>query len=155
MINKQNISEIIQRKIAGTTLFLVEIKIDSGNNISVFLDDEDGRVTIERCIEISRYLEDNLDREIEDFSLEVSSSGIGQPFKKKKQYEKNVGKSIAVLLKNGLKIEGELRTVGEEGFEISYKVKEKLENEKRPKLVNKIEKINFEDTKSVIEIIEI
>lgn len=155
MIDKQNISEIIQRKIAGTTLFLVEIKIDSGNNISVFLDDEDGGVTIETCIEISRYLEDNLDREVEDFSLEVSSAGIGQPFRVKKQYKKNIGKPLAVLLKNGLKIEGELRAVGEEGFEISYKVKEKLENEKRPKLVEKIEKISFEDTKSVIEIIKI
>lgn len=154
MIDKQNISKIIQEKIAGTTLFLVEIKIDSGNNISVFLDSENG-VTIDECIEISRYLEDNLDREVEDFSLEVSSAGIGQPFKVKKQYEKNVGKTIAVLLKNGLKIEGKLKVVGENDFEISYKVKEKIENEKRPKLVDKIEKINFEDAKSVIEIIKI
>ncbi len=154
MITKESITNIVEQKIEQTDLFLVEVKIDTSNNISVFLDGEQG-VSIDKCVEISRFIESNLDRETEDFALEVSSAGIGQPFKVFKQYQKAINKDVEVLLLNGIKREATLLNADENQITISYQVKEKPEGAKRPKMVEKTETLSFDEIKSVTEIIRI
>jgi ribosome maturation factor RimP len=89
-------------------------------------------VLIEHCIELSKFIESQLNREIEDYELNVSSSGLDQPYKLSRQYIKNVGRDVAVLLKDNNKVEGTLIDADEEGFSI--------------KAISKIKKITTETT---------
>jgi len=152
MIEKTVIEELVKEKIEGSNLFIVEIKIDTHNAISVFVDSPTG-VSIDTCVGISRHIEHSFDREEEDFSLEVSSPGIGIPFKVYEQYEKVLGKTIEVLFINGNKIEGILVELNKENFTVQHTVKEKPEGAKRPKWVEKQDIIDFNEIKSVKEII--
>ncbi len=154
MISVDTIKELVEEKIADSELFVVEIKVDTANNISVFVDSANG-VDVKQCIEISKHIEGAFDRDEEDFALEVSSAGIGQPFKVIQQYKKVIGGTIEVLFTDGRKLQGELLEVDIEDFEIKYSVKEKLEGAKRPTLVEKTEKIKYADVKSAKEVITV
>jgi ribosome maturation factor RimP len=107
------ITELVNKKIAGTDLFIGEIKVKSGNIIYVFLDGDCG-VTIEQCADVSRYIEQGLDRMKEDFELHVSSYGIGQPLKFFRQYKNAIGKTLSVVTEEGVKYIGKLLHVDEE-----------------------------------------
>jgi len=112
MIGKNTILELAEERIEelGAGIYVVDLKIGTGNQIFLELDKEQGSISIEECMSVSRNIEHNLDREIEDFSLEVSSAGLDQPFRVLKQYKKNIGKTVKVLtLEHGKKIEGVLR----------------------------------------------
>jgi ribosome maturation factor RimP len=115
MITEKSVINLVEQHIQGTDIFLVEVTVKSGNAIRVHLD-RPGGISIEQCAEISRYLNGNLDREVEDFSLEVSSPGVGVPFKVKQQYEKNTGHVIEVILKDGTCREGKLGSVTGNGI---------------------------------------
>jgi ribosome maturation factor RimP len=106
------ITELVNKKIEGTDLFIGDIKVKSGNIIYVFLDGDYG-VTIEQCADISRYIEHNLDRMKEDFELHVSSYGIGQPLKFFRQYKNAIGKNLSVITEEGIKHAGKLLQVDE------------------------------------------
>ena len=80
MIQQQVIIDLVNKATQGTELFLVEAKVTPANKILVFLDSEKG-VTIDDCSKISRYIESNLNRDVEDFELNVSSFGLNQPLK--------------------------------------------------------------------------
>ena len=99
MINKEKIHSIVNELIEDTDLFLVEIKVSSSNKIDVYVDGKNG-ITIKQCVEISRAIEGSLDRDTEDFDLQVSSPGIDSAFKVKEQYIKSIGKNVEVLLKD-------------------------------------------------------
>lgn len=118
MISEKGIIELVNEKIRGTDIFLVEVRIGSGNAIKVHLDRPDG-ISIEQCVEINRYLNQHLDRDEEDYSLEVSSPGIGVPFKVTQQYEKNLGHVIEVVLRDGTRVEGTLESVTGEGIQVA------------------------------------
>lgn len=152
MIESSTIEKLVLEKIEGTDLFLVEVKIDTMNNINVSVDSPKG-VSIDTCVGISRHIEGSFDREEEDFSLEVSSPGIGVPFKVFQQYEKVLGKTVEVLFLDGTKQEGTLKDLKKENFTIEYSVKEKPEGAKRPKWVEKSRTIEFTEVKSTKEII--
>ncbi len=152
MIDKAVIETLVNEKIEDTNLFMVEIKIDSLNSINILVDSPTG-VSIDTCIGISRHVENSLDRETEDFALEVSSPGIGMPFKVFEQYKKVVGKTVEVLLFTGKKVEGTLQKLNNSNFTIEYSVKEKLEGAKRPVWVDKKQKIDFSEIKTTKEII--
>ena len=152
MIEKNVIEQLVKEKIEGTNLFLVEIKIDSNNSISIFVDSPNG-VDVVTCVGISKHVEEAFDREVEDFSIEVSSPGIGIPFKVIEQYEKVLGKTIEVLFKDGEKLQGILAELNNNNFTVEYSVKEKPEGAKRPIMVDKKKIIDFDDVKSTIEII--
>lgn len=152
MIEKQKIEALTQEFIENKGLFVVDIKVDNANNVSVTIDSMQG-VDIETCVELSRHIEGAFDREVEDFSLEVSSPGIGLPFKVLQQYQKVLNKSVAVVLNDGKKLIGDLKKVTEQDIEICYKAKEKAEGQKRPQWVEKIEVLTFEQIKSTIELI--
>ncbi len=122
MIKETTIRELVEAKLKDTSLFLVEVKVRTGNRIVVFADGETG-ITIDDCVDISRYIESKLDRDVEDFELEVSSPGILQPFKVEKQYIKNIGKQVQVLMKDGIKKNGTLLSVDNKSISIEEKTK--------------------------------
>lgn len=152
MIDTKIILNLVSEKIDGTPLFLVEAKVDSRNNISVFVDSPQG-VSIDECVAISRHVENALDRDSEDFTLEVSSPGIGDPFRVLKQYQKSIGRTVDVLYKSGKKIQGELMAVTQDEIIVKYSAKEKPEGAKRPKMVEKETQIKFDEIKTTKEII--
>ena len=96
--------------------FLVEIKIKPTNNVKVFLDGDQG-ITIEKCIAINRALYRKMEETAlfpnGDFSLEVSSPGLDEPLKLFRQYKKNIGRPVEVLLKDGIKVTGKMIDVQE------------------------------------------
>jgi ribosome maturation factor RimP len=120
MITEETLKDLVEQHIRGTDIFLVEVVVRPGNAIRVHVDRPEG-ISIDQCVEISRYLNGKLDREVEDFSLEVSSPGIGVPFRVKQQYEKNTGHKIEVSLKDGTRLEGTLLKVTEGGINLRDK----------------------------------
>jgi len=95
MIQESTVRALIDETIEGTDIFLVDLKISGGNKISVLVD-AIGGLPITDCMKVSRGIEHNLDRESEDFSLDVSSPGLDKPLKVFRQYEKNIDRSIKV-----------------------------------------------------------
>ena len=91
-------------------MFIVDITVGTGNSIEVLVDSDKG-ISIEDCVKINRHIEQNLDRDVEDFSLEVSSPGLTQPFKHLRQYQKNIGKKVELVARSGEKEEGILKSV--------------------------------------------
>ena len=98
MIDKTALSETVQKAISGTSLFLVDIQVNPGNAIVVEIDSPDG-VDIDTCAEITRKIEAEFDRDVEDYELEVGSAGLTSPFKVKGQYLKNIGNQVEILTK--------------------------------------------------------
>ena len=152
MIEKKQIEEIVQSRIEGTDLFLVEVKVDTQNNITVTVDSPEG-ISVDTCVVLSQYIESQLNREAEDFALEVSSPGVGQPLKVLQQYTKILNGTVEVLLSNGIKLNGILREANAEGILLEYETKEKPEGAKRPVKVIKTEPYAFTEIKSVKETI--
>ena len=120
MITNEAIIELVEQHIQGTDIFLVEVSVKSGNVIRIHVDRPDG-ISIDECVKISRHLNEMLDRDVEDYSREVSSPGLGTPFKVKLQFEKNIGRKIDVLLSEGTRITGELRSVSDTEIILSVK----------------------------------
>ena len=104
-------------------IFLVDLKISNDKSIKVFLDG-DKEVNIKDCINISRAIEVDLNRDEEDFSLEVASAGVGSPLKFPRQYKKNLGRKLEVISSDGLKFMGELTHVKEDTIELQWKQRE-------------------------------
>ena len=123
MISKQQIREVVEPKIKELKGFLVDIKVNTSNNIIIFFDRMEG-VKVEHCLEISKYFELNFDREIEDYELTVCSAGIDRPFVVDEQYQKYIGSEVGVLLNNGKK---------KTGIILSYEDRLKLKVAKKKK----------------------
>jgi len=100
MITAKQITEIVNENLEGSELFLVDVKIRPGNNISVFID-SDTNVSIGDCAALSRFIESKLDRETEDFELEVSSAGLDEPIKLHRQYLKHIGSDLKITTLDG------------------------------------------------------
>lgn len=150
MINKQIIEEIALKYLNDTELFLVEVHCSPSNEIEVVVD-ADNYLTIEHCIKLSKSIESELDREVEDFELSVYSAGIGQPLKIHRQYVKTVGRPVEVVLKSGMKVTGMLTNVTPDGITIEYQAKEAIEGKKRKETVTKTESYTFDQIKSTKE----
>lgn len=135
MIEKKKVEQIVNEWLAKTDYFLVDLSISLDDRIVVVIDHADG-VWIEDCAELSRFIEDNLSREEEDYELEVGSAGLGQPFRVKRQYEIHVGKNVETQTLDGKKWQGILSKVDEDTFTIITQQKIKPEGAKRPKLTD-------------------
>ncbi len=153
MISKEQIMSIIQQKVEEDNYFVVDVEVKPSNKIIVHLDGDQG-VPIEFCVSISRSIEHTLDRESEDFELEVSSPGIGQPFKVHRQFIKNIGRQVEVIAKDGMKHSGALLSVTPEGFVVKEEKMVKPEGKKKKELQVSEHPFIFEDVKSVKEIIK-
>jgi len=124
MAEKQKIEALVNEFIKETPLFLVAVKVSSSNRITVLADKHEG-ITIDECASIHRHIENNLDRDNEDFDLQVSSPGLDLPFIVIDQYIKNEGKKVEVTDTEGSKFTGKLKNVTEGGFEIETEVRVK------------------------------
>lgn len=106
---------------AEKDLFLVEIRIKPTNNVKVYIDGDQG-VSVERLVYYNRKMARQLEEEgifpDGDFSLELSSPGLDEPLKMHRQYVKNVGRPVEVVMLDGIKQEGVLKAVGEEAIEL-------------------------------------
>lgn len=146
MIAKSKITEIVNEWLATRDYFLVDVSVSADNCVSVEIDHAEG-VWIDDCVALSKHIEAHLDRDVEDFELEVGSAGIGQPFKVLQQYINHIGDDVEVLVCDGKKYRGVLAAANEENFTISVKVKEKPEGAKRPVMVDKEYTWKYEETK--------
>lgn len=114
----------------GKEYFLVDVNVSADDCIVVTIDHAEG-VWIEDCAELSRYIESKLDREQEDYELEVGSAGLGQPFRVLRQYEIHMGEPVETQTRDGHKYQGTLVEVTAEGFTLEVEQKVKPEGAKR------------------------
>ncbi len=132
MIDKNNVIQIVEEWLADKDYFLVQVTVSSNARIVVEIDHAEG-VWIEDCVALSRYVESKLDRDEQDFELEVGSAGIGQPFLVKEQFLNNVGKEVELMTVAGLKKQGVLTAMEDNQLTITTIEKVKEEGQKRPK----------------------
>lgn len=153
MISDLHIRGLAEQALEGTDSFLVDVHVTPMNKIIVLIDRKGG-ININQCVEVSRFIEKSLDRDAEDFELEVSSAGMDQPFRVLRQYEKNIGREVEVKLKDGTKLKGNLIKADEQGITIQQITKERIEGRKAKQDVEK--KLDFtfpeiKETKVVIK----
>lgn len=153
MVDAKMIRTKLEEKLEGSENYLVDIRVSGANDILIELDN-DNNISIADCIDISRYVEHELlDREQEDFQLEVTSAGLDKPFRVLRQYQKNIGRDVKVVYNEGGGIEGLLKEVSEEAIVLETKHKERVEGRKKKVWVTEAHNISFDkikETKVVI-----
>lgn len=146
MIDRVNLINVIEKGLKDSDTFLVDVTVNPGNTIIVEVDSKSG-VSIDECVQLTHLIEDNFDREKEDYELEVGSAGLTSPFKVKAQYEKNIGNEVEVLTSNGKKIKGILKSATDDGFTVTVSKKIKKEGEKRSTLTEEDETFLYDEIK--------
>ena len=146
MIDRNVVENIVEEWLEGKDYFLVEVTVSPDDKIVVEIDHAEG-VWIEDCVELSRFIESRLNREEEDFELEVGSAGIGQPFKVLQQYINHIGMEVETLTREGEKLCGVLKDADEQGFVLTVPRRIKVEGSKRPKVVEEDRAFTYEDVK--------
>ena len=152
MIEATKIRELANEKVGKGSNYIVDVTVKSGNKITILLDNDNG-ISISDCVEMNRYIEEKLDREIEDYELSVMSPGLSEPFKILRQYQKNIGREVSVVTKEGEKINGKLDSVSDEEIELTTKKKERVSGKKGNKVVNNSIKIKLNQIKETKVII--
>lgn len=130
------------------SLFLIDLTITDAFKVIITLDDDNG-VVLQDCIDISRVIENNLDREEQDFSLEVASAGVSSPLKNIRQYKKNIGRTLIVKTKTE-NIEAELVEANDDFVILSWKAREPKKIGKGKETVQKTLEIPYGDIKEAI-----
>ncbi|MGE8432263.1 ribosome assembly cofactor RimP [Chryseobacterium joostei] len=121
-------------------LFLIDLKFSAGDDITVILDGDNG-VSLQDCLDTSRAVEFNMDREEHDFSLQVMSAGLSEPLSTPRQFRKNLGREIEVMLEDASKIEGELSKADEDKITLVLRYR-------KPKDIGK-GKVDVEEEKEI------
>ncbi len=149
-MNREKIEQLVEEAISeNPSLFLVGLKISIDNSIEVLVDGDEG-LPLDEIIRISRHVEHNLDREQEDFSLNVSSPGVGNPLMLPRQFKKNIGRTLKVSCEDGSEIEGKLDLAYEEGILMKWSAREPKPTGKGKHTVEKEQRINYNDIKKAI-----
>ncbi|MFB6319747.1 ribosome assembly cofactor RimP [Saccharicrinis sp. FJH54] len=144
MITKEQVEDIISEKLDQDDVFIVDLNVTASNKITLHIDSDTG-VDIDYCVEVSRLIEGQLDRENDDFDLEVSSAGLSQPFKVFRQYKKNIGKDVTVTPVGGKPLTGVLKSVDDDGIELQTTEKTAVEGRKKKELVTVVHKLSFNE----------
>jgi ribosome maturation factor RimP len=158
MIEKEKIRQLVVSETEKQDIILVDLQVKPGNQIKIVLDSFSG-VSIDKCVEISKLIENNFDRETEDYELEVSSYGISQAFIVPLQYQKNLGKNVEVHLNNGKISKGVLKHYEFENeklkcIEILIKKKVQLEGKKRKTEIEEINNVSGEEIRKVLLLLD-
>ena len=153
MIDVKLVTEIAERHLEGSDMNVVECKISPMGEIELLID-SDTAVKLEDCAALNRAIEAELDREVEDYSLMVASAGIGSELKLLRQYNKIIGSSVEVLLKDGIKLLAKLNSADEAGIAISYEEKQAVEGKKRKVTVEVTKDYKWEEIKYVKEYLD-
>ncbi|MDR0420645.1 MAG: ribosome assembly cofactor RimP [Prevotellaceae bacterium] len=149
MIDIEKIKKTVEQKIEGSDKFIVDINISVDSKISIILDSDSGKINIDDCAEISRTVENVLNRDDEDFELEVASAGLSSPLKMLRQYQKNINRDIDIVFTDGRKLTAKLIGTANNGINIEYEEKVIVENKKRKQIITKNETVTFDRIKSV------
>lgn len=152
MITIEKVKKLAEEKLEGTSNFIVDISVKPGNKIVILLDNDNG-ISISDCVDMSRHVEFSLDREQDDFELNVMSPGLTEPFKTLRQYEKHIDKQVEVVTKEHKKLTGKLLSVDAEGIVLETKAKENVEGKKTKQVVISKTPLTFnqiKETKVVI-----
>lgn len=147
MIDKNVVKTLVEEWLKGNEYFLVDVIQTPDNRIVVEIDHADG-VWIEDCADLSRFLQEKLGEELDDYELEVGSAGLGQPFKVVQQYLNHIGKTVEVLTNDGKKIQGTLTKVDGDKFTVTVKEKQHIEGKKRPEMVDVDKEFSMDEVKS-------
>jgi ribosome maturation factor RimP len=116
--------------------------------------DSDTGISINQIVEISRFIESNLDREVEDFELSVFSAGLSEPLSLVRQYKKNIGTEIDVLLTSGQKLTGILIKADDQGIDLEVTTKEKSEGSKKKELVTRVHTFEYPEIKEAKKVLK-
>jgi len=153
MTFKNKVQELLDVALAERPeLFLVDLSINDANKISINLDGDQG-VNLQDCIDISRSIENNLDREEQDFSLEVASAGVSSPLKFVRQYKKNIGRTLNVKTNSSDDLEAKLVAADEEKISLEWQAREPKKIGKGKETVQKKVDILYENIKEAIVIV--
>lgn len=147
MIDRNLLTEFVEKHLEGTQLFVVDVTVTPDNHITVEIDSREGGVDIDRCVELTRAIEAEFDRDREDYELEVGSAGLTSPFKVKAQYDKNLGNEVEVLTRDGRKLKGTLTEAGADDFTVEVATKVKREGEKRPSVEMVPTRLRYDEVK--------
>ncbi|MHA6279400.1 ribosome assembly cofactor RimP [Salinimicrobium sp. CAU 1759] len=144
---REKVEKLLQEAFEeNNSLFLIELNVNDANHITVIIDGDKG-VSVNDCIAVSRKIEHNLDREEEDFSLDVSSAGVSSPLEMPRQYQKNIGRTLAVTTVKGEEFEGELVAFEDAKLTLKWKAREPKPVGKGKVTVNKEAVLPLEDVK--------
>ena len=152
MIAINTIKKLADARLAEGTNFIVDITVKPGNKITILLDNDNG-VSIGDCVDMSRHVEAGLDREAEDFELNVMSPGLSEPFKILRQYQKNIGKQVDVVTKENKKLTGTILSADEKGIVLETKSKETVEGKKGKQLLINNISLTFNQIKKTTVVI--
>ena len=153
-MNKQVVNQLVSEALSeNNSLFLIDLTLHQDNRIVVQVDGEHG-VSLKECIRISRYIENNLDKEVEDYGLEVTTPDIADPIRDVRQYKKNLQRTLLITLKDRTKVEGVLTQITEQGIVLESKVREPKPIGKGKITVIKNIEVAFENIeKAIVKII--
>lgn len=137
MISKKTVLKLIDERIEelANGLFVVDLTISQANVIHVEIDKHEGNVSVSDCMSVSRNVEHNLDREEEDFEIHVSSAGLDKPFRVPAQFAKNIGREVKVVMLDGKKLTGVMKSADEKELVIENSRMEKPEGKKKKELI--------------------
>lgn len=153
MIDKAALAATLEKGMEGTDLFLVDLKVDKDNRITVEID-SDTAVDIDECIRLTQLVESEFSRDVEDYELEIGSAGLTTPLRLPRQYAKNVGNNMEVLTADGKKLKGRLTAADDNGFTLAIEKKVKPEGAKRPVVVEEEQHFAYNEIKYTKYIIE-
>lgn len=131
MLDKKDITQFLDEKLADTDCFPVEISVSPANDIIITIDSSTS-VDIDFCTQLSKDFEQQFSRDEEDYSLEIGSAGLTAPITVRGQWEKNIGNPLDILTTDGRKFTADLTSLGEDTVTLEYDVKVKHEGAKRP-----------------------
>ncbi|MBQ3608022.1 MAG: ribosome assembly cofactor RimP [Bacteroidales bacterium] len=153
-MNASVIIDAINDEIVARGCFIVDVSVSKDNDIILTIEKEEGTIELDDCVSLSRYFETRFDREVEDYSLTVSSAGLDQPFKVYRQFLKAAGTKVEVLLKGGKKMVATLEAADEDSVTLKYVAKEAVEGKKKKELVEHVDRFTMDQVNSVRPYIE-
>lgn len=148
-MEQEKILSIVDEAVAGRGCFVVDITVSKDNDIIITIEKETGDVDLEDCVSVNDAFLAAFDKDVEDYSLTVTSAGLDQPFKVLKQYRKAVGSAVEARFKGGKKIVGVLTEADEDGIRLRYSQKEAVEGKKKKEIVDHEDRFGFDEINSV------
>ena len=153
MTFKEKVKDLLGKALEeNPELFLIDLNFSETNKISVVLDGDSG-VNLQDCINVNRFLDNGLEGEEVEFSIEVASAGLSTPLKLVRQYKKNIGRTLKVKTVSQGDVEATLTDADDEGATFSWSAREPKEIGKGKVTVEKTLKVPYTDIKEAVVII--
>ena len=153
MIDVEKIKEFVNEQLAEGELFLIDVTCSQDNDVEVTID-SDTNVDIDDCIALNDKILAAFDRDVEDYSLTVTSAGLGLPLQNVRQYRKFIDKKVEILTSESKKISGVLVSATEQQIELKWSEKVAVEGKKRKQTVEMVKPFDIEQLKWIKPIVE-